>query len=308
MAQIYLAGGCFWGLEAYLAAIPGVTGTRVGYAGGVLADPTYAAVSTGTTGHAETVEVSYDPAVIRLDDLLFLFFAVIDPTQVNRQGADVGSQYRSAIYYVDPDDEPVIRGLIDEVAARWSAPLATQVEPLTSFYPAEDYHQRYLDKNPGGYCHIPASSIAAVVKKAGLIRQIRALDRQAYAITQDEATEAPFTNEYDHTFEPGIYVDRVSGQPLFMAADKYDSGCGWPAFSRPISADLLTRRADHRLSRQRVEVRAAGSDSHLGHVFEDGPQELGGLRYCINSAALRFVPLDQMAEQGYGDLVAAASA
>lgn len=301
IATIYLAGGCFWGLEAYLGAIPAVVSTRVGFANGTTGTPTYAQVCTGATGHAETVEVRYDPAAMPLDDLLYLFFEVIDPTSLNAQGHDVGTQYRTGIFYTDPVDQPVIASAVAEIQARYDRPVVTQIGPLLNFSPAEDDHQRYLDKHPDGYCHIPRTTIAAVAKKAALVPQIRTLNPTQYDVTQHEATETPFGNEYDHCFEPGIYVDVVSGQPLFVSSDKYDSGCGWPAFSRPIDPDSLTTRADHSLGRVRTEVRAAGSDSHLGHVFADGPSERGGLRYCINSAALRFVPLAEMAAQGYGD-------
>ncbi|MDR2975335.1 MAG: peptide-methionine (S)-S-oxide reductase MsrA [Propionibacteriaceae bacterium] len=308
MKTIWLAGGCFWGLEAYLRAIPGVVSTRVGYANrspDAPAEVTYEQVCGGLTGYAETVEATYDPDVISLDDLLFLFFEAIDPTTLDSQGNDHGTQYRSGVFWVDEADRPVIERALAELASRWAKPVVTQGTRLTSFVEAEEYHQSYLDKNPTGYCHISGSLIANVAKKAGLVSQIRSLTPQQYAVTQHEDTERAFDNDYDETFEPGIYVDVVSGQPLFMSSDKYDSGCGWPAFSRPINDALLTRRADYRVAgRPRTEVRASGSDSHLGHVFTDGPDDLGGLRYCINSAALRFVPLAEMERQGYGEFAA----
>ena len=303
MAVIFLAGGCYWGVEAYIRAIPGVLTTRVGFANGWTVGPTYTEVCTGTTGHAETVEVTFDPPALSLDNLLFLFFAAIDPTTRDAQGHDIGTQYRTGIYYTDPADAPVIQAVVAEVGRRYAAPIVTEVLPLTGFYPAEEAHQSYLEKNPGGYCHIPRTTIESVAAKAAYVGRIRALDDLAYAVTQEAATEAPFTNEFDHTFAPGIYVDAVSGEPLFVSSDKYDSGCGWPAFTRPIDPGRLVTRADLSFGRVRTEVRAAGSDSHLGHVFTDGPPERGGLRYCINSVALRFVPVAEMAEQGYGDLV-----
>jgi peptide methionine sulfoxide reductase msrA/msrB len=306
-AAVYLAGGCFWGLEAYVRAITGVVDTRVGYANGTTASPTYREVCAGTTGHAETVEVTYDPAVLSLDDLLYLFFEVIDPTTRDAQGGDVGPQYRTGVYYTRAEDRAVIEAALDQVRRRLPQPVVTQVLPLSVFYPAEEYHQRYLDKHPDGYCHIPRTAIANVGKKVAHLPQIRALSELQYAVTQHEGTELPFDNEYDQSFEPGIYVDVVSGEPLFSSADKYDAGCGWPAFARPIASEALVTRVDRKLTRVRTEVRAARTDSHLGHVFTDGPKALGGLRYCINSAALRFVPLAEMAHQGYGDLVARVS-
>jgi peptide methionine sulfoxide reductase msrA/msrB len=302
-STVYLAGGCFWGLEAYLRAIAGVVDTRVGYANGTTASPTYREVCAGTTGHAETVEVVYDPAILSLDNLLYLFFEVIDPTTRDAQGADVGSQYRSAVCYVQAEDRAVIEAALDQVRLRYRQPVVTQVQPLTAFYPAEEYHQRYLDKHPDGYCHIPRTAIANVGKKVAHLSQIRALSELQYQVTQHEGTEQPFANEYDQTFEPGIYVDVVSGEPLFASSDKYDAGCGWPAFSQPIAPERLVTRVDRKLARVRTEVRAARTDSHLGHVFTDGPKSSGGLRYCINSAAVRFVPLADMVHQGYGDLV-----
>lgn len=182
---------------------------------------------------------------------------------------------------------------------------AVLVEPLRNFYPAEERHQDYLEKNPGGYCHIPLEKIANVRRRQRYVERIWDLTLEQFAVTQRAATERPFVNAYDHTFEPGVYVDVVSGEPLFLSTDKFDSGCGWPAFSKPISADLLTEHEDDRIpGRPRIEVRTADTQIHLGHVFADGPSDRGGLRYCMNSAALRFVPKSRMAEEGYGDLIA----
>nr|WP_240945150.1 peptide-methionine (R)-S-oxide reductase MsrB [Bifidobacterium sp. DSM 109958] len=181
---------------------------------------------------------------------------------------------------------------------------AVLVEPLRNFYPAEEHHQDYLVKNPGGYCHIPLAAIANVKRRQRYVERIWDLTLEQFAVTQRAATERPFTNAYDRTFEPGVYVDVVSGEPLFLSTDKFDSGCGWPAFSKPIRDDLLTEHEDDRVpGRPRIEVRTADTQIHLGHVFADGPANRGGLRYCMNSAALRFVPLSRMAEEGYGDLI-----
>jgi peptide methionine sulfoxide reductase msrA/msrB len=301
--EIWLAGGCFWGIDKYLGLIPGVIRTVVGYANGSTPQPTYEEVCGGRTGHAETVAVTYDSERLDLGDLLALFLDVIDPTSLNQQGNDVGPQYRSGIFYEDPADRAVAEAVLAEAQARLMARIVVELAPLTQFWPAEDYHQDYLLRQPQGYCHISPAAFASVAHKAAHIRQIRALTPLQYAVTQHAATEPPFRNEYDEWTEPGVYVDVVSGQPLFTSTDKFDAGCGWPAFARPIDRDTLVERVDRKLGRPRTEVRAQASDSHLGHVFSDGPAESGGLRYCINSAALRFVPLSDMEEQGYGDLI-----
>jgi peptide methionine sulfoxide reductase msrA/msrB len=287
---IYLAGGCFWGVERFVALIPGVCATRVGYANGLTDSPSYEQVCTGTTGHAETVEVRYDDERLNLSDLLWLFYDIIDPLSLNRQGNDVGTQYRTGIYYVDAADRPVIERSLAELQARHAAPIAVELAPLSGFSPAEDYHQRYLAKNPQGYCHINPRSFRDVERRLAQAAAVRALDPLSYAVTQQNATEPPFANVYHDHFEPGTYVDAVSGEPLFSSADKFDSGCGWPAFSRPLDPGLLRESPDNSHGMLRTEVRSASSDAHLGHVFTDGPAEAGGLRYCINSAALRFVP------------------
>ncbi|MDR0436170.1 MAG: peptide-methionine (S)-S-oxide reductase MsrA [Propionibacteriaceae bacterium] len=308
MRVIYLAGGCFWGTEKYLAMVPGVSDTQVGYANGTAVEPSYPQVKTGETGHAETVRVTYDETVLALDDLLFIFFAVIDPVSRDRQGPDIGTQYRTGVYWENPADETVVTDAIRELQRRYQQPVVTEALPLSAFYPAEEYHQRYLEKNPAGYCHIPAAAYANVALKAKLIKQIRSLTPLQFEITQRDGTETPFRNEYWDNHEPGIYVDVVSGKPLFTSQDKFDSGCGWPSFVRPIDDGDIEERADHTLDRIRTEVRSRDSDSHLGHVFTDGPADRGGLRYCIDSAALRFVPLSDMAAQGYGDLISLVSA
>lgn len=290
---IYLAGGCFWGVEKYLAGVPGVRTTEAGYANSTLPQPTYEQVCSGESDGAEAVRVSYDPRVVSLSVLLSLFYDIIDPISVNRQGNDVGSQYRTGIYYSDEDDLPHIRQSLEELQARYAAPLAIEVVPLANFYRAEEYHQGYLDANPGGYCHIDPQKFVQVAQRAALLPRIRELDPLQYAVTQENATEPPFTNSYCDTFASGIYVDVITGEPLFSSEDKFDSGCGWPAFSKPIAKELIAERPDHSLGTLRTEVRSVGSDAHLGHVFSDGPEDKGGLRYCINSAALKFIPDEQ---------------
>ena len=304
--HIYLAGGCFWGIEKYLSLIPGVLETEAGYANGSKPGPAYEDVCTGTTGFAETVRVKYDSEKIGLTEILELFYRVIDPTSVNRQGGDIGEQYRTGIYYEDEADQPIISGSLTLLGESLDKPVAIELKKLENFYPAEMYHQKYLDKNPGGYCHIDnrhfASAETYVGKSDSESLKARLTDIQ-YEVTQRDATEPPFQNEYYNNFEPGIYVDIVDGTPLFVSDDKFESGCGWPSFSRPIDDNLLKTLPDNSFGRKRTEVRSAAADSHLGHVFDDGPESLGGLRYCINSASLRFIPKADMQAQGYGFLL-----
>lgn len=307
--EIWLAGGCFWGLQKYMDGVYGVLATDVGYANGHTENPTYQAVCAHTTGFAETVRVVYEPQKISLSFLLALFFKVIDPTSVERQGNDIGNQYRSGIYYLNNEDVPVIDGAMQLLAQQYSGPIAVEVEPLASYYLAEDYHQKYLEKNPGGYCHI-TDKMCAAAQTAREYRkpddaQIReTLTDLQYKVTQENGTEPPFANPFNDHFEPGIYVDITTGEPLFVSTDKFASGCGWPAFSKPVSKASVHERTDVSHNMRRIEVRSSAGDAHLGHVFTDGPQERGGLRYCINSAALRFVPLANMQEEGYDDYIA----
>lgn len=297
----YFAGGCFWGLERYFQGVTGVTGTRVGYAQSNTVSPSYEQVCSGTTDAAETVEVTFDPNTVSLRTLTLLFFDVIDPFSVNQQGNDVGRQYRSGLYYLDESQRDVYEQARAELNVLESRESATEIESLANFYPAEEYHQDYLEKNPGGYCHISFAKIANVAKRQQYIEQVWQLNPEEYQVTQHAATERPFTNEYDHEFREGIYVDVVSGKPLFASSDKYDSGCGWPAFSKPIDESLLEGSRDLTFPGQpRIEVHTSETGIHLGHVFTDGPEELGGLRFCINSASLRFVPREQMEQEGYG--------
>ena len=307
--EIYLAGGCFWGTEKYLGNIPGILSTEVGYANGNTENPTYEQVCYHSTGHAEAVKVEYDDSVIGLPFILQLYYDVINPVSINRQGGDVGSQYRTGIYYVDEKDEPVIRASIDELQKKYKEKIAIEVMPLKQYSRAEEYHQKYLDKNPGGYCHIGTDKFEKAEKAVDVSRKYpkksqeelkeRLTDIQ-FEVTQNSATEHPFQNEYYDEFREGIYVDITTGEPLFVSADKFESGCGWPSFSRPIDSSLISDYVDTSFGRVRTEVRSKNGDAHLGHVFEDGPKELGGLRYCINSASLRFIPKEEMEREGYG--------
>lgn len=306
--EIWLAGGCFWGLQRYIEGIFGVTDTDVGYANGRTENPTYAEVCGQDTGFAETVRVAYDPAQVSLPFLLELFYQAIDPTSIDRQGADIGTQYRSGIYFIDPGDAPVIAASLDSLAKTLDKPVAIALEPLQSYYLAESCHQDYLRKNPGGYCHIGNAQCAAArgareYARPGDDALRSALTDLQYRVTRQNATEPPFVNAYDAHFEKGIYVDITTGEPLFASTDKFDAGSGWPAFSKPIDSAALTERADTAYGLLRTEVRSKAGDAHLGHVFPDGPKDQGGLRYCINSAALRFVPLADMEAMGYGSLL-----
>ncbi|WP_236630902.1 peptide-methionine (R)-S-oxide reductase MsrB [Bifidobacterium aemilianum] len=299
-----MAGGCFWGLERYMQGMDGVLDTQVGYAQSKLARPSYEQVCSGETDAAETVKVTFDPERLSLRSLALLFLDVIDPFSLNQQGNDVGRQYRSGMFFTDGPQEACYRQAVKELAGLTRREPVVAVEALENFYPAEDDHQDYLNKNPGGYCHISLPKILNVGKRQQVIERVWQLTPEQYAVTQQAATERPFDNVYDQTFEPGIYVDIVSGTPLFRSTDKFDAGCGWPAFSKPIDPDLVKGYQDKSLpGRPRVEIRSAQSGIHLGHVFEDGPADLGGLRYCMNSASLRFVPKDRMEAEGYGDLL-----
>lgn len=308
--EIYLAGGCFWGTEKYLQNIPGIVSTEVGYANGNTENPTYEEVCNHNTGHAETVKVEYDDEVIGLPYILELYFDVINPVSVNRQGGDVGSQYRTGIYYTKDQDAPVIEESIEKLQKQYKETIAIERVPLRNYYKAEEYHQKYLDKNPGGYCHIGADKFEKAKKAVDLGQKYakksveelkKSLTEEQFEVTQNSATEPPFKNQYYNEFREGIYVDITTGEPLFMSYDKFDSGCGWPSFSKPISKEVLKEAADHSLGRSRTEVRSSHGDSHLGHVFEDGPLEMGGLRYCINSASLRFIAKEDMEKEGYGE-------
>lgn len=316
--EIYLAGGCFWGTEHFLGMVPGVVSTEAGYANSTVSNPTYQDVCSGRTGAAETVKVTYDADSVSLPFLLSLYYKTIDPTSLNRQGNDNGTQYRTGIYYIDEEDSPIIRQSLENLQKTYSEPIVVEEGHLLNFYPAEDYHQDYLYKNPGGYCHIDPSLFKIAkeardssLNKSGKTSYTKPSDEELrnrltplqYEVTQHNATERPYYNQYNQEFRPGIYVDIVTGEPLFLSTDKFESGCGWPAFSKPISEDLLKELHDTSHGLDRVEVRSKAGDSHLGHVFNDGPQDKGGLRYCINSASLRFVPLDSMRAEGYADLI-----
>ncbi len=304
---IYLAGGCFWGLEAYMERIQGVTDAVSGYANGKGDTTSYQLLHA--TDHAETVKVTYDPNKISLDKLLQYYFRVIDPTSINKQGNDRGRQYRTGIYYQNEQDKAVIEAALKTLQSKYQAPIQIEVEPLKNYVEAEEYHQDYLKKNPNGYCHIdikkadepliddkkyPKPSDAELKQK---------LTELQYDVTQGKHTERSFSNEYWDNFAPGIYVDITTGEPLFSSKDKFESGCGWPSFTKPIAAEVAEYQKDNSFNMTRIEVLSRSGHAHLGHVFDDGPRDKGGLRYCINSASIKFIPLDEMEKQGYGDLI-----
>lgn len=311
LKEIWLAGGCFWGVEAYFARVYGVADAASGYANGSTANPSYEDVIDGS-GHAETVRVRYDPDRVSLEKLLTSFFKIIDPTSLNRQGNDRGQQYRTGIYYKDPADRAIAERVMKAEKAQWDEPIVTELLSLKQFALAEDYHQDYLEKNPNGYCHTDFSSLtnttappAGVSVDPSLYRKPddatlrKTLTAAQYAVTQEEDTERAFSNEYWDNHVPGLYVDVVTGEPLFSSNEKYDSGCGWPSFTKPIVPEVVRFNTDSSYGMTRTEVRSRVGDSHLGHVFDDGPKDRGGKRYCINSASIRFVPVEKLADEGY---------
>ena len=310
LRELYLAGGCFWGVEAYMSRINGVYDVTSGYANGEGENPTYKEVVRGNRGFAETVHVKYDPKQVSLQKLLTDYFRVIDPTSVNKQGNDQGVQYRTGIYYTDAEDAEVIQQAVSEEQEKYSKPIVTEVLPLQNYYLAEEYHQDYLEKNPNGYCHIDLSILDEQEVTIDPSQYPRPSDQELkerltdaqYAVAVNNDTERAFSNEYWDNEEPGIYVDVATGEPLFSSRDKYDSGCGWPSFTKPIIPDVVTYDEDTSFGMVRTEVRSRAGDIHLGHVFDDGPEDRGGKRYCINSASIRFVPLAQMDQEHYGFL------
>ncbi|MGL5259375.1 MAG: bifunctional peptide-methionine (S)-S-oxide reductase MsrA/peptide-methionine (R)-S-oxide reductase MsrB [Lachnospiraceae bacterium] len=312
-ATIYLAGGCFWGVEEYMSRIPGILDARSGYANGSTNDPTYQDVITGKTGYAETVEVVYDSSVLPLDVLLQSYFKIIDPTRADGQGNDIGDQYRTGIFYTDDQELTTIETVVMSEQEKYTTPIRTEVTPLTGFYLAEEYHQDYLKKNPNGYCHIDVSSAEETSLELAINSKEYAVPTKEYLkehlsdiqyrVTQENDTERAFSNEYFDNFESGLYVDIVTGEPLFSSEDKYESGCGWPSFTKPIIPDVVVEHTDTSFKMVRTEVRSRSGNIHLGHVFNDGPKEKGGLRYCINSASIEFIPYNELETRGYEQLL-----
>ncbi|MDR9852757.1 peptide-methionine (S)-S-oxide reductase MsrA [Paenibacillus sp. VCA1] len=302
------AGGCFWCMVAPFEDLPGIIEVVSGYTGGHKENPTYEEVCSDTTGHVEAVQITYNPDIFPYEKLLELYWQQIDPTDAGGQFHDRGQSYQTAIFYHTEEQRRLAEEskAALEASGRFDKPIVTPILPAKPFYPAEEYHQDYHKKNPGHYKRYRKGSgredflektWAPKKDEADLQQRLTPLQ---YQVTQKNATEPPFQNEFwDHHGE-GIYVDIVSGEPLFSSRDKYDSGCGWPSFTRPIRDYSIKEKLDLSHMMVRTEVRSKSSDSHLGHVFDDGPGP-EGLRYCINSAALRFVPKEELEAQGYGE-------
>ncbi len=306
------AGGCFWCMVKPFDRYEGVAKVVAGYTGGMVPNPTYREVCDGGTGHVEAVQIHFDEKKISYEQLLAIFWRQIDPTDDGGQFADRGSSYRTAIFYHDDRQKAAAEKSRDSLQneKRFSQPIRTAILPAKEFFPAEDDHQNYYRKNPTPYARYFAGSgrqtfLATTwnAERPNPETLKNRLTKLQFDVTQNDKTEPAFRNDFWDNHAEGIYVDVVDGRPLFSSKDKFDSGCGWPSFSKPIDRMAVVEKSDRSLNMERTEIRSFSADSHLGHVFSDGPKTLGGLRYCINSASLRFVPKEKMREAGYGDLL-----
>ncbi|CAG9621971.1 peptide-methionine (S)-S-oxide reductase MsrA [Sutcliffiella rhizosphaerae] len=301
------AGGCFWCMVKPFDEQEGIEQVISGYTGGHKENPTYKEVCSETTGHFEAVQITFDPSVFSYQQLLEIFWMQIDPTDAGGQFHDRGDSYRTAIFYHSEEQRQMAEESKKrlEESGRFTKPIATLLLPAKPFYPAEEYHQKYYKKNPFRYKMYAAGSGRETFIKEYWKNKSDDLKKRLtpmqFEVTQNNGTEPPFQNEYWDRTDEGIYVDIISGEPLFSSRDKYDAGCGWPSFTKPIDSKSIKEEMDVSHRMVRTEVRSKDADSHLGHVFEDGPLDTGGLRYCINSAALRFIHFEDLEKEGYGE-------